>query len=90
MQPIPCAHCAINFMRNSTNPETPRLCNSCILKEEIRNPKKGNKMETVDILIKCSSKMQREVEEICLNLGVSFSEYFIKLHQVHSIQDMKP
>ena len=80
MNPIPCAHCAVNFMRTTMDPSAPKLCNSCLLHEERRNPKKGEKMETVDILIRCPRQTQIEIEEFCITMGLTFSEYFLKLH----------
>jgi len=86
MHPIPCSHCGYNFMRQTLDPEVPTLCNNCSLKEELRNPKKEKRMETVDILIKCQKQVQNEIEEICINRGVSFTKYFLDLHE--SSKDM--
>ena len=81
MNPIPCAHCATNFMRKTNDPEAPKLCNNCLVREEIRNPSKIKKVETMDILIKCPIEIQAEIEEYCINQGIDFSKYFISLHQ---------
>lgn len=81
MQPIPCAHCGNNFMRTTIDPEAPRLCNSCDLRENIRNPKKEIKMDTIDIVITVSKQDQIEIEEFCINEGLDFSEYFMNLHE---------
>lgn len=80
MHPIPCNHCGNNFMRPTLDPEAPRLCNNCTIREEKRNPKKAETMSTVDILIKCSREEQIEIEEICINQGIDFSRYFLELH----------
>lgn len=82
LPPIPCMHCGVNFMRTTTNPEAPRLCNNCLLKENIRNPRKEDNMEetTVQILITCPRQDQIDIEEICINQGIDFSRYFLELH----------
>lgn len=81
MQPIPCAHCGFNFMRQNTDPEAPKLCNTCTIREEIRSPKKKDTMKTIDIVIKCPVDIQADVEELCINQGIDFSSYFITLHK---------
>lgn len=81
MQPIPCAHCGINFMRQTPDPEAPKLCNSCILREERRVPTKKDMMKTIDIVIKCPVAIQAEIEEYCINNGMDFSKYFLSLHE---------
>lgn len=80
MPPIPCAHCGVNFMRTTTDPEAPKLCNNCLFREEQRNPKERDKMKTVEILIKCPQETQIEIEELCINQGINFSRYFLELH----------
>lgn len=84
MNPIPCAHCAVNFMRTTPDPEAPKLCNSCLLKEEIRNPNKEKKMDTVNIVIKCPKTVQHAIEEYCINSGIDFTQYFMSLHDQFS------
>lgn len=81
MNPIPCAHCGVNFMRPTMDPEAPKLCNNCSLREEKRHPTKGKPMDTVDILIKCPIETHIEIEEICINNGGDFSKYFLGLHE---------
>lgn len=81
MHPIPCSHCASNFMRHDINPESPKLCNNCLLKEENRHPKKKENMEpTIEIQIKCPLKVHNEIEEYCINFGLNLTEYFLKSH----------
>lgn len=80
MQPIPCAHCGNNFMRHTLDPEAPKLCNNCIVKENLRNPKKEKPMQTVDVLIKCPPQVQAEIEEHCITVGIDFTKYFLNLH----------
>lgn len=43
------------------------------------------------ILIECTEDQQREIEEICLNRGISFSEYLLQLHDInaHHVPAMK-
>ncbi len=81
MSPIPCSHCGNNFMRHTIDPEAPKLCNSCDLREKTRT--KGNKMETqtVGILIQAPKETQIEIEEYCINQGIDFSKYFLILHE---------
>lgn len=80
MPPIPCSHCGGNFMRTTTDPDSPKLCNNCLVREEKRNPRKEEVMDTVDILIRCPREDQIEIEEICINQGKDFSRYFLELH----------
>lgn len=80
MSPIPCSHCGCNYMRPTTDPEAPKLCNCCLIKEEKRNPKKEYEPMTVDILIKCPRAVQIEIEEMCINRGIDFTKYFLELH----------
>lgn len=84
MQPIPCAHCGYNFMRQTRDPEAPKLCNSCVLKEEKRSPTKKESMKTIEIVIKCPVEIQADIEEYCINKGMDFSKYFLSLHHFFS------
>jgi|SRR5277367_1785365 len=79
--PIPCAHCGNNFMRRDLDPDAPKLCNNCILKDQIRHPKQEIKLEKVKLLIEVDRKTQIEIEELCTNEGFSISNYFIRLHE---------
>jgi hypothetical protein len=81
MSPIPCSHCGYNFMRHTIDPEAPRLCNSCNIREKMRT--KGTKMntDTVGILIQCPIQTQIEIEEYCINNGTDFTKYFLWLHE---------
>lgn len=79
MNPIPCSHCGRNYMRPTLDPEAPKLCNGCSIREEKRNPK-GNIMETIGILIQCPKQVQIEIEELCINQGIDFTRYFLELH----------
>jgi hypothetical protein len=82
MHPVPCNHCGSNFMRPTLDPEAPRLCNNCMVREEKRNPTKKENMDTtVEILIKCPRETQIEIEEYCINQGIDFTKYFLQLHQ---------
>jgi hypothetical protein len=84
MQPIPCAHCGNNFMRHNLNPELPRLCNNCEIREEKRNPKE-KKMETIDIVLTVPREDHIAIEEHCINHGIDFSKYFLELHKANTI-----
>lgn len=81
MQPIPCAHCAINFMRTTPNPEAPKLCNSCLIKEERRNPKMNENLDVISVLIKLPRKIHHDIEESCINQGVDLTKYFLNLYE---------
>lgn len=88
MNPIPCAHCGNNFMRHDLDPEAPKLCNNCLIRENIRTKKKDdNTMDSIDILVKCPREIQNEIEEICINEGISFSQYFLNLHEAATSPD---
>lgn len=81
MHPIPCSHCGNNFMRRNLDPDAPKLCNNCEVREEKRNPKKEDKMTAhVNILIKCPIPEHREIEEHCINEGIDMTKYFMELH----------
>lgn len=80
MHPIPCAHCGFNFMRQNLDPDSPKLCNNCILREKKRTIKKEEIMTTIDILITCPRQDQIEIEEYCINEGIDFTKYFLSLH----------
>lgn len=86
MHPIPCSHCGYNFMRPTNDPEAPKLCNSCLVREEKRCPKKEVFMKTIDIVIKCPIDTHSMIEEYCMNKGISFSQYFLSLDQLVDIQ----
>lgn len=80
MSPKPCRHCGINFMSQSQN-SIENLCNNCVLKDQIRNPKnKENKMSEISILIKIPFEKQKKIEEICIEQGIDYSKYFLDLH----------
>lgn len=86
MPPIPCAHCGFNFMRVDLNPDKQPLCNNCLIKEELRSPPKEKNMEYIEIKIQIPLEEHKEIEEICINEGISFSSYFLSLY--HSLQDL--
>ena len=79
MPPVPCVYCGNNFMLHDLNPGVPRYCNNCIkyYKKPITEETKVSKIE---IIITCEREDQIEIEEICINEGISFSEYFMRLH----------
>lgn len=80
MPPVPCFHCGTNFMRISNDPEASRLCNNCMVLEQKRTPKEVIKSDTIGITIQCSRGVHAEVEDICVNNGWTYSDYFSKLH----------
>lgn len=78
--PIPCAHCGGNFMRHDLDPNAPKLCNNCSVREEKRNPKGDKKMENIGVLIQCPKDVYIEIEELCVNNGTNPTRYFLELH----------
>ena len=80
MHPIPCSHCGNNFMRPTLDPEAPKLCNNCLIREQRRNPEKMNTTETIDVIVTCPRQVQINIEEHCINQGIDFSKYFLGLH----------
>ncbi len=91
MPPIPCAHCGGNFMRPTIDPEAPKLCNNCLVREEKRNPQTKATMSNVNILLTCPKDVQIEIEELCINKGIDFTRYFLELHYAsqNAIEIMK-
>lgn len=87
MPPSPCQHCGNNFMPSDPNAEGLRLCNNCIVKNELRNLKE-KKMENdfVNILIKFPKEIQAKIEEDCVAKGIDFSKFFLELYEL-SIQE---
>jgi hypothetical protein len=68
-------------MRGNLDPEAPRLCNNCLIREEKRStPKKEDNMSTIDIVVKCPREDQIKIEEYCINHGMDFTRYFLELH----------
>ncbi len=80
MHPIPCAHCGNNYMRPTNDPEAPKLCNNCTVREEKRSPKGETKMHNIGILIQCPQDVHKEIEELCINQGIDLPRYFLDLH----------
>jgi hypothetical protein len=90
MPPIPCAHCGTLFMRQTTDTEAPKLCNNCILKAAKTYTHIGtNPMSKVTIMLECDREIHIAIEEICLNKGISFSEYFLNLHALNTQVEWK-
>ncbi len=68
-------------MRRNLDPDAPKLCNNCEVREEKRNPKKEDKMSAhVNILIKCPTADHKGIEEECINRGIDMTKYFMGLH----------
>lgn len=79
---MPCAHCGINFMFHNLDKEASRLCNNCVVREDLRtNKKEMNMKKNINILISCPEEIQREIEELCMKKGVDYSVYFLELHE---------
>lgn len=81
MNPQPCKHCGNNFMMAIPESDLPKLCNNCLLKEDIRLGVKKEKMDTINILIKLPKEIHKEIEEICISEGIDLSKYFLKLYE---------
>ena len=39
-------------------------------------------MSDIQIMIECDKQTQIEIEELCLNRGISYSQYFLELHHI--------
>lgn len=69
-------------MRPIPDPLAPKLCNNCLVREEKRNPPKKESMEDIiNIQIKCPLAIHNEIEEYCINNGMTLSKYFLSLHE---------
>jgi hypothetical protein len=73
-------------MRHTLSQYSNKLCHNCLLREEKRNPKKEENMQdesdTVQILLKFPREIQIEIEEFCIENGIDFSQYFLKLYSL--------
>jgi hypothetical protein len=90
--PMPCAHCGMNFMFHNLDKEASKLCNNCVVREDLRtNKKKGNMQKNINILISCPEQDQKEIEEYCMQNGIDYSRYFLELHYSNQIalEEMK-
>lgn len=87
--PIPCAHCGINFMRRDLALDAPKICNSCIQKEKKRKTKGTVKMDEMKITIGCSQEEHAKIEEICINQGINYTDYFMNLHKLNTQEEWK-
>ena len=83
MPPIPCSHCGNNFMRPTIDPEAPKLCNNCAIREEKRTSKGDIAMQELDILVRCPQDVYAKIEEICVSEGTNPSKYFMSLHDAN-------
>lgn len=68
-------------MRPTLDPDAPKLCNNCLVREEKRTKKMENTEKEIHIQISCSLKTHNEIEELCINRGITLSKYFISLHE---------
>lgn len=74
--PVPCRHCGFNYMKGIEDKQG--LCNNCTLADERRNPKKGeNKVESIEILVKCPRDAYAKLEEHCINEGKDLSTFIM-------------
>jgi hypothetical protein len=52
------------------------------VREEKRNPPKKESMENIiNIQISCPVTIHNEIEELCINKGMTLSKYFLSLHE---------
>lgn len=82
--PVNCAHCGALYMRRDLSPDAPRICNVCENKESARMrtlPTPPNP-DTIRIQIEGPRKLLEEVEEMAQTQGVTYSNYFIDLHNM--------
>lgn len=88
MPPIPCAHCGTMFMRKDNLESSAKLCNNCLYKQ--MNKVKTNRGEmSMKILIECSKEQHAKIEELCINQGKNFSQYFLELHDLNMQPEFK-
>jgi hypothetical protein len=83
MPPKPCGDCGINFMKVAEE----KLCHTCIRKEKERENKYKKEYVNMDLIrinIEMDKKTQAEIEEICINDGINFSDYFLELHKLNT------
>lgn len=66
-------------MRQDLSPDAPKLCHTCNFRES-QKLKVTKDVSKMSIKIEVDSKISKEIEEICVNRGISLSEYFISLH----------
>jgi hypothetical protein len=94
MSPRPCGRCGLNFMPTGTGDNIGRLCNSCLHKIERKKTKKTEEspMTNVQLKVDLPREVHIEMEEICINKGINFSQYVIKLHQyyIRNAEDIIP
>ena len=83
MAPIPCSHCGTNFMKSSQDPEAPKLCNNCIVLEQRRAVPTKPKSSGIGMIIQCPLEAHAQIEEICASQGMSYTQYFMKLHDAN-------
>lgn len=79
MTPIPCIYCGINFMKRF---EEDRVCNNCSLrfsKVNIPQPASIPNKGSVKTQIEIPDQLYKQIEEYCINEGISLSEYFLGL-----------
>lgn len=80
MSPKPCPHCGVNFMPGNPDASIKQLCNNCTNREP-KKQKTEEKMESeVKIIITIPRDANIAIEEICMNKGISISEYFLRMH----------
>ncbi len=78
IMPQNCKYCGMLFMK--TNVDAPAVCNCCIHREQKRKQEEKEKSCEINILITLPQEIQKEIEEICINQGISYSKYFLSLH----------
>ena len=84
----PCRHCGFNFMSADLNPDAKNLCNNCQLREPKPKKSEKNMSDEVKIIINFPRKDQIEIEEICINQGINFSDYFLILHRANKNKEI--
>jgi hydrogenase maturation factor len=81
-------------MRPTLDPEAPKLCNNCLIREATRSEAINSKVKKMDeskvnILVECPKEIQKEIEEICLNENLTFSAYFLQLHEAYNLEEIE-
>lgn len=70
-------------MRRDLARDAPRICNSCVIKEKKRTNQGDIPVSEMQIIIKCSQEEHAKIEELCVNKGINYSDYFMGLHQLN-------
>lgn len=77
MSPVSCRNCGVLFMNTDPENKENRECHTCKYRSSKPMVKEAS---GVKILLTVSQDEHTEIEELCVSIGSSLSEYFLKLH----------